>query len=152
MKRYNYIRLLTLALLAISIFSIGANAQSKKDRAVAKKLTDLADRAFTTKNYREAADKYAQSFALVPTNPFGHYRKGFAHFELKESEQALTEFALALSQGYKPLEIFKVRAYLYYDQKNYDAALEETNKAVALDPKNLLLLKAVGEINFSKKA
>ena len=142
MKRYNLSHLVTFSFLLISIFALGANAQSKKDREAARKLEEQANKAFAAKNFREAADKYGQSLALVATNPAGHFRKGYAHFNLQESDQALSEFALALSQGFKPLEVLKLRAFIYFDQKNYDSALEEVNKALAIEPRDLVLLKS----------
>lgn len=147
MKRTLFL-LITLSLVAI--FAAAAFGQSKKDKAEAKKLFDLAEKAYSAKNYKEAAEKYGQSLKLVSTNASGHYKKGFAHFELKQNEEALSEFALALSQGYQPLEIYKVRSYIYYQTKNYDAAIDELGRAIALDPKNILLLKSSAEANIAR--
>jgi len=128
------------------------SAQSKKDRDRAKKLVEHADMAFQQKNYREAADAYGQAINLVPNAPFVHYRKGFAHFNLKENDKAISEFTIALSQGYKqPLEIYRVRAFIYYDEKNYDAALDDIRKGLALEPNDLRFLKGLGEINMDRK-
>ena len=139
-----------LALLVIIVAPL--TAQTKKEREQAKKLQDQADKAFSQKNYRAAADTYAQAITVIANNAYAHYRKGFAHFNLKENDQAINEFTIALSQGFKPLDIYRVRGFIYYEQKNYDAALDDIRKGLALDPKDLPFLKALGEISLAKNA
>ena len=141
-----------LTILLIMAAPLALSAQSKKDRERARKLQEQADRAFNQKSYREAADLYGQAIVLVPNNPYGHYKKGFAHFNLKENDQAISEFSTALLQGFKPLEVYRVRAYIYYDQKNWNAALDDIRKGLGLAPNDLLLLKALGEVNLARNA
>lgn len=138
-----------IALLVMT--AISAAAQSKKDKAEAKKLFDAAEKAYGAKNYQEAVDKYAHSLALVPTNAKAHFSKGYSHMELEQNVDALNEFALALSQGYKPIDVYRVRRYIYYRTKNYEAAAAEAEKAIALEPKNIEFLKAAGEANIARK-
>ena len=139
-------------LVVIVMITVSVAAQSKKDRDQAKKLQDQADKAIGAKNYKEAADLYGQSVALVPNNAYAHYRKGFAHFSLKENDQAISEFTLALTQGFKPLEIYRIRYYIYFEQNNYDAALSDIQKGLQLAPNDLNFLTAVGEINYARKS
>jgi|CXWL01.1.fsa_nt_gi tetratricopeptide (TPR) repeat protein len=140
------LKLLTaLALLTVSIFG-----QSRQVREQAKTLQDQGDRSFAQKNYRDAADKYAQALVLIPNNAYGHYRKGFAHFNLQERDQAINEFTIALSQGFRPVEVFRVRAFIYFEQKNYDAALDDIKKGLVLAPKDVLFLKGLGEVYLAK--
>src|SRR4051812_5699299 len=133
MKRYWFVFALIKCVVAIVIVAapLSIGAQSKKDRDRAKKLVDQADKAFQQKNYREAADAYGQALTLVPNSPTVHYHKGFAHFNLKENDLAIGEFTTALSQGFKPLEIYRIRAFIYYEQKNYDAAMGDFDKGLA---------------------
>ncbi len=152
MKRPNLFRKISILFLLLGVMSAGAFAQSKKDKDAAKKLQEAGDKAFAAKNYREAVDKYSQSAALVSTNAKLHYFKGYSHYNLQENVEALNEFAIALSQGYKPLDIYKIRTYIYYETKNFDAALAEVNKALALTPNDLILLKSSGEINLGRNA
>lgn len=155
MKR-NLIQSFIVAGMCAAVFFASSSmlsAQSKKDRNQANLYIADADRAFSQKNYREAADKFGQALALVPTNPNVHYRKGFAHFYLKENDQALTEFGLALTQGFKPpLEVYKVRYYLYFDKKDYDAALSDVQKGLQLSPNDGDLLRAAGQIYRERKS
>ena len=127
-----------------------ASAQTKKERQQAIQLVNQADRYFNQKDYRSAADTYGQSIRLVPNNGYAHFWKGYAHYNLKENDAALSEFAIALTQGFKPLQIYTVRWYVYYDQKDYDASIADVQRGLALDPKNIMFLKALGELRLAK--
>jgi len=120
-------------------------AQNKKQKEEAKKLEMAGDASFAAKNYADAADKYGQSLALITTNPALHYRKGYAHFELKQYDPALSEFAVALSQGFKPLEVYRVRIYIYEQQKDWDHAIADAKAALQIEPRNAELAKALVE-------
>ena len=63
---------------------------------------------------------------------------------------ALTEFSLALNQGFKPLEIYRVRSYIFLEQKNYEAAISDIQKGLALVPKDLNFLKALGSAHLER--
>lgn len=129
------------------------SAQSKKDREMARRFVQQAEMASRQKNYRAAADALTQAVALVPNNAEFHYLKGYAHSNLNENDKAISEFTIALSQGFKqPLAIYRIRAFTYYENKNYDAALEDTRKGLEIAPNDLMLLKSMGEINMDRKA
>jgi superkiller protein 3 len=141
---------LVLALVFVAM-AFPVAAQNKKQREQAKKLMEAADRSFAAKSYADAADQYGQSLSLVATNPIGHYRKGFAHFELTQYDQALTEFAAALSQGFRPpVEIYRVRTYIYLQQKNWDAALADAQAGRQLMPRDAEFAKAMVEAYLGK--
>ena len=147
-NRYFRTAFLTLCVLAIAASPLAA--QSKKQREQAKKLQDAGDQSFAAKNYADAADKYGQSLTIVATNPYGHYKKGFAHFELKQYDPALTEFTAALSQGFRPLEVYRVRTYIYLDRKDWDAAIGDAKAALALAPRDPQFAKALVEAYLGK--
>jgi len=152
MKRHSFYCAFLKFLVVLVIIVAPVAGQSKKDKDQAKKLQDQADKAIGAKNYKEAADLYGQSVVLVPNNAYAHYRKGFAHFSLKENDQAISEFTLALNQGFKPLEIYRIRYHLYFEQNNYDAALGDIEKGLLLAPNDLNFLSAIGEINYARKS
>lgn len=152
MKRNLLFTTVSCLLVAFVLGVTSLAAQSRKDRDQAKKFQGDADKAIAAKNYREAADLYGKSVALVPNNNYAHYRKGFAHFSLKEYEQAINDFTLALTQGFKPLDIYRIRYFIYFEQGNFDAALADIQKGLALAPTDLNFLNAVGEINYAKKS
>ena len=123
-------------------------AQPRNAQRQARAFTEQGDKAFRQKNYREAADAYNQAIILVPTNPYGHYWKANALYSLKEYEEADRAFVLALNQGFKPIEIYRIRWYMYYDQKNYDAALSDIQKGLQIEPRNILFLRGLGEVQL----
>ncbi len=137
-------------LALVLTFAAGAAAQPKKDLKKAKDLIDQADAFIAQKNYREAADRYGQAIVIAPVNSYAHFWKGYSHFSLNEPDQALSEFSLALSQGFKPFEIYRVRSYIYITQKKYDLALDDLGKALEIEPRNARLLHALGDVYVFK--
>jgi len=150
MNRSNVVRVFSIAfVLAMTLaFSSGIVAQSKNDIKRAKALAEQGDKAFNAKNYRAAADLYGQAATIVPTNPYCHFWKGYSHYYLKEYEASEREYVLALTQGYKPIDLYKVRWLLFAEQKRYDEAIADLKKALDLEPRNLYLLKALGDAQF----
>jgi len=144
--RYPSIAFLLTALLTLTA---AVAAQPRKNL---KALQDEAAKAFDQKKYDVARDKYGEILAINPNNSPAHFRKGFAHFNLKEYDAALTEFTAALNQGFnRPLEIYKVRAYIYNEQQKYDEALADIQKGLALAPADGQLLRGRMEVFIGKK-
>lgn len=140
------------ALIALfAIYPAVAGAQSKKDVKRSNQLVDLGNRDFRQKNYRAAVDKYAEAVAIVPKNAAAHFWKGYAHYYLKENDEALAALDSAASNGYAPVEIYKVRWYVNFEKKNYDAALADVSAALKVEPANQMLLRASGDINYEKE-
>ncbi|MEQ1607004.1 MAG: tetratricopeptide repeat protein [Pyrinomonadaceae bacterium] len=152
MKRDKYFNAILRCFVLLLVVAVPLSAQSKKDKEQAKKFRDAADKAAVAKNYKEAADLYGKSLLLVPNDNYAHYRKGFAHFSLKENDQAVNELTLALNQGFNPLEIYRIRYYIYFSQGNYDAALADIQKGLLLAPNDINFLTDIGEINYARKA
>jgi tetratricopeptide (TPR) repeat protein len=149
----NGIYRLVVATMAVMVLSLAVPGQNKRDRERARALAMQADAAYKAKNYREAADKYAQVIAILPNSPTAHYAKGFAHLDLQEYDSALSEFSAAMNKGFKPIvEIHKVKAYVYNEQKNYEAAAVELEKAVAIMPKNVGFLKDLAGAHINRRA
>ena len=131
----NKFKTFTIFFLIVCSLSIGVLGQSKKEKAQAKELQDQGNAAFGKKNYRDAIDKYSKAILVIPTNPEAHYFKAASHYYLKEYDPAKYEFQLALNQGYKAIEVYRVRWYLFYDLRDFDAALGDLNKALAVEPR-----------------
>lgn len=154
MRRKNLYKSVSVALfVALLLFGAGlTSAQSKNDKKKAKAFIEQGDKAFRQKNFREAADAYGQAVVLVPKDSYSHYWKANAHYSLKEYVEADREFTLALNQGFKAIDIYKSRWYLYYDQKNFDAALADVKKGLELEPKNTTLLFGLGDIYYQQRS
>jgi len=143
----------SLVVIAICLGSSQTNAKSKRVREQADALQKEARTAYAQKNYQIAADKYGQAITLIPNNPNAYYWKGYAHFELKEYDPAISSFAMALTQGFKPpLEIYRVRAFIYAEKKDYNAALADIEKALVIAPRDLQMLKYQGEVHLGRGA
>lgn len=140
-----------LLLIAVLFFAaVEVSAQSKKDIRKATQLAQEGDNSFQRKDYRGAISKYAESIVIMPNNAKAHFWKGYAHYYLKENGQAMTELDLALSKGFSPLEIYKLRWFLHYDNKNLDAALADIKQGLQLEPNNLMFLVGLAEISDTK--
>ena len=141
-----------LSLLLILVLPLSAMMQSKRDRDQSKAFLSEADKAYAVKDYRGAAEKFGKALLLVPTNPYAYYKKGFAHFNLKENPEAISSLNQALAQGYKPLDIYRVRLFIYFIEKDYSAALGDIEKGLKLAPNDVSLLTAQGEILLEQKS
>lgn len=143
--------LLSILIAACFILPASLDAQTKKEKKQAEQYQKEGDKLFREKNFRGAIDQYARSIMLVPKNAHTHFWKGAAHFYLNENDLALPELNQALDQGYnRPLDVYLIRWRLNYAKKNFDAALEDIRKGIALDPNNLDFLIALGDISYSK--
>jgi len=153
MYRTNFIRNGLLAVLAVSLLTISALGQepSKKDIRKSNQLVTDGNKAFNQRNYKNAVEKYAEAVVLVPRNAAAHFWKGYAHYYLKEYPAAMTELNLAEAQGHSAVEVSKVRWFLHYDAKNFDAALVDAKRGLQAEPNNQMMLRAVGNIELENK-
>lgn len=153
MNKNSFIKLFILFLISTFLLALPmeSQAQSKKDRQKAKVLATQGDEFYRQKNYRAAIDKYAQALASQPDFPFARFSKGYAHYNLKEYDQAANEFGIALDQGYEPLEIYAVRWQTNVLRKKPDLALDDVQKAIKLAPDNAYFYIAQGQIYDEQK-
>lgn len=140
--------LLTAFLIAPTI----SGAQTKSQSKQAQKISAEGDRSLRRKDYKTAISKYAEAIAILPSLAQAHFGKGSAHIELNETDQAVAELDAALAGGYKPLDVYRLRWRLYFERKNYDAALQDAQKVLQSDPKNAAPLLAIGEIELAKNS
>lgn len=154
MKSRFFLKLTAFALLlaAFSFVSLDIAAQTKKDQKLALQLVKDGDKAFSQKNYRVALENYSKAATLVPNNAYVHYRKGFAHYYLKETDLAIPEFDIALSKGYKPIEVYRVRWLLHYEKKDFNAAAQDLKQLLTQEPENGDYLLALADINYENGA
>lgn len=155
MRKNGHSKLITyfLLLLVLATSAFEVEAQNKRNLDKARKLTKQGEQLYNKKDYRNAIPKFSEAIAVAPTFAPAFYWKGFSHYHLNEYQQAISDFDAAISNGYeKPLEIYRVRWYLYYQAKNYDAALNDALQASRLDPNNAFYDLALGDIYFQKKS
>ena len=136
---------------SVLLLTHDVTAQSKKDAKKAKQLADKAASSFVKRDYRAAIEGYGQAIALDANNVDYHFWKGVAHHYINENELALPELNFALDKGFKkPLEVYRIRWRVHYAAKDYDAALSDLQKGIALDPNNLEFLQGIGDVSYSR--
>jgi tetratricopeptide (TPR) repeat protein len=153
MKRTKYLNWFIYLMLLLSIFSLSAevSAQKKKDLEKARKIAKLGDQLLTKKDYQGAIAKYSEALAIAPNFAGAHFWKAYAHYNLKEYDQSLSEFNQAESNGFdKPLEIYKIRWYLNFLAKDFDAAATDALAVLKVEPNNALYNQAVGDVYRTK--
>lgn len=149
--------LTAMALLVSTVLVLSGTAAAqpkrnpKKDAENARKLVSKGDEAMRKKDYRNALGFYGEAITLNPNSPDAHFWKGVAHHYLNENSAALPELEAASTLGYKdPLSLYRIRWRVYYDAKNFDSALADLQKGLAIDPNNVELLQGLGDISYAK--
>jgi tetratricopeptide (TPR) repeat protein len=154
MNAKKYLLSLTVAgfvLSALVALPFDISAQAKRDVKKARQAADKARVALGRRDYRVALEGYSQAVALDPDNADYRFWKGASHYYLNEYALAVPELDKAQSMGYKkPLEIYSIRWFSHFKEKNFDAALADVRQGLALDANNLDLLQALGDINYEK--
>ncbi len=154
MKRTKYLNWFVYLTILLSVFSmtVEVSAQKKKDLEKARKISRQGDQLFNKKDYRGAIAKYTEAILIVPNFPAAYFWRGYAHYYLNEYDKAISDLNQSESQGFdKPQEIYRIRWFLNYQAKNYDAALTDVQGAIKLDPNNTALNLALGDIYRMKE-
>jgi len=150
-SKLNFFGLILFIALACTSGAAGQAKNAKKDAKKAEQLSRQAAAAFVKKDYRVALDGYGQAADLNPTNADYRFWKGASHFYLSEYALAIPDLDSALSLGYKkPLDLYSIRWISHYKEKNYDGALADVKQGLVLDPNNLEMLQALGDISYQK--
>lgn len=124
----------------------------KKDIERAKKIAKAGDQFYNRKNYRAAIERYAEAVTIVPQFPEAYFWKGWSHYYLNENDQAIADLTMAEKLGFpKPFEFLKLRWFLHYQAKNYDAAMADVTAALRIEPNNSTLAIGAGDINMSRQ-
>jgi len=157
-----YLGLATLGLLfsislVVPVQNVTAQVPpTKKQLQQAKKLSDEGDKFFRQKNYKLAIDRYQKASAIVPRIAVLHFNIGSAYYYLGENDLSAASLTKALELNYTPLEVYKVRWYVYYLSKNFDGAIADLESALKLQPNDVNFLLAAGDIyrekNMDKEA
>lgn len=148
MKKNKYFGLVTIFVLAvmIAILPTATEAQNRKQRQQAKNLAAEGDNFYRQKMYEEAIVKYTESLQIVPKYPFALFSKGYSHFNLEQYPEAISNFTMALENGYNPLEVYAVRWQAYFMRKELENAKKDIQSAEKLDPKNDYFYIAEGQL------
>jgi tetratricopeptide (TPR) repeat protein len=138
--------LLFAVALGFISFPVNTSAQSRKDRKRAENLVVEGDTLYRQQNYDAAIVSYARALAVVPKYPLAHYNKGRAHFNLDQFDEAISEFGIAMEQGYDALTVLAIRWRAYFAKKQLDDAMNDIQKAKRAAPDNDYFYIAEGQI------
>ncbi len=128
-----------------------ADAQSRRDRRRAEQLVAQGDTQYRQRNYQAAIVNYARALAIVPQYPLAHFNKGSAHFNLQQYDESISEFTMALDQGYDSMAIYGIRWRANFALKNWDAAMNDVRAALGKDAGNDYFYIAQGQILHGQK-
>ncbi|MDQ2747138.1 MAG: tetratricopeptide repeat protein, partial [Acidobacteriota bacterium] len=146
--------LLLLMLCSVAVNDVHAQSKDKDKRSKpndkAKKLLDEGNKLFARKDFRTAINKYAEAIVISPDYAAAHYWKGYAHYYLNEFTEAGEDLDTAFEQGYKPLEIYKVRWVVNFQKENFDAALSDVENGLLMDKNNTDFITGRSEILVRK--
>lgn len=148
--------LIAFVMLAAALAALNAEvgAQPRQQLERARRLATEGDRFLTQKNYRLAVNKYAEAISLAPQYSYAFYKKGFSHYYLEEYSQATSDLSKALEGaplGFTPIDVYRMRWQAYYWQQNYDAAMQDVQQALRIEPSNSYFHLALGDCYRMKK-
>jgi tetratricopeptide (TPR) repeat protein len=153
--RAQLIILLGSLLLGFVIMPFGENVEAqtvKRDAGKSKKALEAGDKLFRQKNFRDAIAQFEESIKFDASNEEAHFLKGYSHFFVKEYDQALEHLNQAESLKYKPLlELYRVRASVQYERKDYEGAMADIRRVVEAEPRNVQYLKLAGDVSLMLK-
>lgn len=133
--------------ICLAVYGQPLSKEDKKRAEAAKKLTDQGNKLFGQRKYREAIAKYDLAIVAWSNHPGPFFWKGYAHYYLNEYDAALPPLNTAQQLGFaQPLELYKVRSYIYLQKKDYANALKDLDAAIALQPTNSQFYTSKGDI------
>jgi tetratricopeptide (TPR) repeat protein len=154
-QRAQLLVLLGFAFLGTVTLPAPANAQQptmKRDSGKSKKALQEGDKLFRQKNFRDAIARFEESLKFDPNNEEAHFLKGYAHYFLKEYDQALENLNQAETLKYrKPLEIYRVRASVLFERKDYEAAMADIQRVLQAEPRNIEYMRLSGDVSLLMK-
>ncbi|AVQ72215.1 hypothetical protein B5D77_13725 [Microcystis sp. MC19] len=101
-------------------------------------------------NYEQALTVINQAISLVPNNPNYYNEKWSVLSELKRYDEGLAAITQAIELA--PRAAWYVnRGILYYNQKKYELASDDYNKAIELNPNSAMAYNNRGNIYYDQK-
>ncbi len=101
-------------------------------------IFERAGQAFDAGDFEQAITDYSLFILLNPTFSQAYFQRGVSYTQLNDYEKALADLtsSLALPQPSPDFTVraYSVRAFIYQELANLDAALKDLNAAVAASP------------------
>ncbi|WP_026734463.1 tetratricopeptide repeat protein [Fischerella sp. PCC 9605] len=109
---------------------------------------------FTSRNYLNQ-NSYAQQTLLSPRNAeqnnlafADYYKQGHAAYKVKDYEQAIENFTLAIQKEPQHAKAYVNRGNAHYNLKDYEAAIADYNQAIKLNPKEVKAFVNRGNVYY----
>ncbi len=106
---------------------------------------------FTSGNYLTQNSYAHQSFSRKadPNSSFAdYYKKGHASYQIKEYEDAIEHFSLAIQKEPKQAKAYINRGNSHFNLKEYEAAIADYNEALKLSPKEVKAYVNRGNVRY----
>ncbi|HEX7862006.1 MAG TPA: tetratricopeptide repeat protein [Verrucomicrobiae bacterium] len=113
-------------------------------------LVTEAERAFASRRYTEAEDKYKQVVKLDESNPVSLANLAAIQLELQKLDDAESNLKRALASNPDDAYALSLMGMLQFQQGKYDEALFSLSRSAQLDPKNAETQNYLG-ITLSQK-
>lgn len=85
-------------------------------------------------NHSSAIDAFTRAVKINPSNPDAYFFRGCEYMKIYDFKHASADFRSAYSNGYNPVNVFKVEATMFRMQKNYRSAIDKCNIALEICP------------------
>mgnify|MGYP001611422734 CR=1 FL=1 len=85
-------------------------------------------------------------------NPDARFYKGYAHYRLKEFDEAIYELEKAINSGFSSADIYSLTGKAYYDKGEMLSAITSWNKGLELYPDNVGLRELLDKANREARA
>jgi tetratricopeptide (TPR) repeat protein len=98
-----------------------------------------------TQSYQEAVNDFSAAIELKPENKTYYASRGMAYFAMSDDEKAISDFTIYIDEynkTSKPVNVHLIKAYLsraglYYRQKKFIEAYEDTNIVLGISPDHI---------------
>lgn len=103
-------------------------------------------------NYRDAIDDFTQAIKLRPDIAAGYRFRAMAHAELGNVPRAIADLDQAIRLKPDDIQALLNRGTFFLRQKQYENALEDCNKGLAIDDARADLMALRGRVNEARGA
>lgn len=99
-------------------------------------------------NWLEATHGYEKAFAIKPDLPDGWVNLGFCYSNLLNDAKAVDAYTRGIKANPNVGLLYNNRGYTYLEQKLYDKAFTDLNKAIEVDPTEVMSHVSLGEFFY----
>lgn len=137
------------------IYLLKARAVSPTDDSIAKNLANcytlIGNKEMADGRVSDAVSEF-KSAIYYHDNPDTRFYKGYAHYRLKELDDALYELEKSMNSGFSSPELYLLTGKAYYDKGEILSAIALWKKGIELYPENKGLKEMLNKANREANA